>query len=75
MTNNITKMVRFIYSTKILEKPIKLTKNMLSPYKNRRKTRYKRKTPEEGHDNSTQTKKKKQNTNNQIKKYFPIITD
>ena len=38
-------MVRFIYSTKILERPIKLTKNMLSPYKNRSKTRYKRKTP------------------------------
>ena len=75
MTKNMTKMVRFIHSTKILERPIKLTKNMLSPYKNRSKTRYKRKTPEDGHDNSTQTKKKKQDTTNQIQKYFPIIID
>ena len=76
MTHNFKiKMVYFFHNTKILERPIKLTKNMLPPYKNKCKTRNKRKTPEEGHNNSTQTKKKKPNTNNQIEKYFPIIID
>ena len=75
MILNLLKMVNFFHNIKILGRPLKLNKNMLSPYKKTCKTRYKRKTPEEGHDNSTQNKKKKENTNNQLEKYFPIITD
>ena len=69
MTQNLVKMINFFDKTKIFERPIKLTKNMLSPYKNKGK----RKKPEEGHNNTQETKKKKSNTNNQLEKYFPII--
>ena len=68
-------MVNFFHEIKVYERPIKLTKNMLSPYKNKCRTIAKRKTPEEGHNNTSEKKKKKENTNNPIEKYYSIITD
>ena len=66
-------MINFFKNIKILERPIKLTKNMLSPNKNKGRSKNKRKTPEERNNDLLQIKKKKLNTNNQIEKYFPII--
>ena len=68
-------MVKFFHNIKIFDRPIKLTKNMLSPYKKKCRTKTKRKTSEEGHNNTIGTKKKSQNRNNQIEKYYPIIID
>ena len=47
----------------------------MNPYKNTSKTRNKRKTPEERDNDSTTSKRRKQDTNNQLEKYFPIIVD
>ena len=66
-------MVNYFQEIKIFERPIKLTKNMLSPNKNKFRTTKKRKTPEEGHNNTAKNKKKKENTNNPIEKYYSII--
>ena len=66
-------MVNYFHETKIFERPIKLSKNMLSPYRNKCRTRMKRKTPEEGHGSTTEAKKKKEN--NPLEKYYPIIID
>ena len=52
-------MVNFFHEIKVYERPIKLTKNMLSPYKNKCRTTAKRKTPEEGHNNTSEKKKEK----------------
>ena len=65
-------MIKFFHKTKVFERPIKLTKNMLSPHKNRRKATIKRKLPDESDENSPENKKKKYN---QLEKYYPIIID
>ena len=70
---SITKMVNYFNKTKIFERPIKISKNMLSPYRKKGRTRMKRKSPEEGHDNTSENKKQKKNE--PIKKYYPIIID
>ena len=48
---------------------------MLSPYKNRCRTRNKRKSPEDNNSTTQETKKKKGNTNNPLDKYYPIIIE
>ena len=67
-------MVNFFNSIKILGRPIKLDKNMLSPYKKGCRT------PKEKHLKKVTTtpqriKRKKENKNSQIDKYYSIIID
>ena len=77
MTYNISKLITFFHNIKIFERPPKLTKNMLSPSRNRctyiRKN--KRKASEEDPKNSHENKRKKQCTNNVLEKYNTIMID
>ena len=50
-------MIKFFNKTKIFERPIKMTKNMLSPHKNTSRAN-KRKSPTEDRDVTPESKKK-----------------
>ena len=74
MAHDLLKMVTFFHKTKVFKQPPKMTKNMISPRKNKSGIN-KRKSLADDPKNNPESKRKKDNTNNLLEKYYPIIID